>query len=100
MPKKAKLTVHPAFRIGAISPRLYGAFLHHIPLDPATVPLRWRDAARTGEWMPLGGCTADAPPGRLPSAVTLAPHACGERFLAAVVLTDNSLENLQPLPGK
>ncbi len=30
MPKKAKLTVHPAFRIGAISKRLYGAFLEPI----------------------------------------------------------------------
>ncbi len=30
MPKKAKLTIHPAFRIGAISPRLYGAFLEPI----------------------------------------------------------------------
>ena len=30
MPKKAKLTIHPAFRIGAISKRLYGAFLEPI----------------------------------------------------------------------
>ena len=28
--KKAKLTVHPSFRIGAISPRLFGAFLEPI----------------------------------------------------------------------
>ena len=80
--------------------RLYAAFLHHIPLDPATVPLRWRDTSLAGEWIPLGGCTADAPPGRLPAAVTLAPHACGERFLAAVVLTENRLENAEPIPQK
>ena len=30
MPKKAILTVHPAFPIGEISPRLYGAFLEPI----------------------------------------------------------------------
>ena len=30
MPKKAKLTVHPAFTIGEISPRLYGSFLEPI----------------------------------------------------------------------
>ena len=77
--------------------RLYAAFLHDIPLDAATVPLRWRDSARVGEWMPLGGCVADAPVGRLPDSVTLAPHACGERFLAAVVLTENHLENTEPI---
>ncbi len=76
---------------------LYAAFLHDIPLDAVTVPLRWRDSARVGEWMPLGGCVADAPAGRLPDSVTLAPHACGERFLAAVVLTENHLENTEPI---
>ncbi len=30
MPKKATVTLHPAFRIGEISPRLYGAFLEPI----------------------------------------------------------------------
>ena len=30
MPKKAKITVHPAFAIGEISPRLYGSFLEPI----------------------------------------------------------------------
>ncbi len=30
MPKKAKITVHPAFRIGDISPRLYSSFLEPI----------------------------------------------------------------------
>lgn len=77
--------------------RLYAAFLHDIPLDVATVPLRWRNSARVGEWMPLGGCIIDAPPGRLPDSVTLAPHACGERFLAAVVLTENRLELTDPI---
>ena len=30
MGKKAKVTFHPAYRIGDISPRLYGAFLEPI----------------------------------------------------------------------
>lgn len=30
MPKDAKISVHPAFRIGTISPRIYGAFLEPI----------------------------------------------------------------------
>ena len=30
MPKISKITVHPDFRIGDISPRLYGAFLEPI----------------------------------------------------------------------
>lgn len=81
--------------------RLFATFRHAIPLDPAEVPLRWRDEARAGEWMSLGGCAAAAPAGRLPESVTLAPHACGERFLAAVVLTDNGLSpdpQTHPLP--
>src|SRR5690554_4610755 len=30
MPKKAIVTIHPAYRIGDISPRLYGSFLEPI----------------------------------------------------------------------
>ena len=30
MPKKAKVTVHPAYEIGEISPRIYSAFLEPI----------------------------------------------------------------------
>jgi len=30
MAKKTKITIHPAFQIGEISPRLYGAFLEPI----------------------------------------------------------------------
>ncbi|MDR1251484.1 MAG: hypothetical protein LBK62_04885 [Treponema sp.] len=30
MEKKAKITVHPGFRIGTIDPRIYGAFLEPI----------------------------------------------------------------------
>ena len=30
MPKKATVVVHPSFKIGEISPRLYGAFLEPI----------------------------------------------------------------------
>ena len=80
--------------------RLFATFRHAIPLDPAEIPLRWRDEARAGEWMSFGGCVTDAPAGRLPESVALAPHACGERFLAAVVLSDNRLSQspqLQPL---
>lgn len=80
--------------------RLSAAFLHDIPLDPVTVALRWRDTTRLGEWISLGGCVADAPPGRLPESVTLAPHACGERFLVAVVLTENRLENTESTTQK
>jgi alpha-N-arabinofuranosidase len=30
MSRKARITLHPAYRIGAISPRLYGSFLEPI----------------------------------------------------------------------
>ena len=74
--------------------RLFAAFRHAIALDPAPVALRWRDEARAGEWMSFGGCIADVPSGRLPDSVVLAPHACGERFLVAVVLSENRLSDL------
>ena len=72
--------------------RVFATFRHIIANDPAEIPLHWRDEARAGEWIAVGGCSADVPAGRLPESVTLAPHACGERFLAAVVVTDNRLE--------
>jgi hypothetical protein len=71
--------------------RVFATFRHVISIDPAEVPLHWRDEARAGEWIAVGGCVADVPAGRLPESVTLAPHACGERFLAAIVITDNRL---------
>ena len=71
--------------------RLFATFRHAIPLDPAKVPLRWRNADREGEWMSFGGCAAAVPVGRLPDSITLAPHACGERFLVAIVLSENRL---------
>ncbi len=83
--------------------RLFAAFQHAIVLDPVTVPLNWRDDSRAGEWIALGGCSADVPIGRLPESIALAPHACGRRFLAAVVLSNNRLSpseqsTAQPTP--
>ena len=71
--------------------RLFATFRHTIPLDPVKIPLRWSDANHNGEWIAVGGCAADVPAGGLPQSIALAPHACGERFLAAIVLSENRL---------
>lgn len=71
----------------------------YIPLAGRTVPLTWQETPpATGEFWPLGGCKLPEPTvagGPLPTALRIAPHACGERFLAARVLTQAEFCDLQ-----
>ncbi|MCL1856501.1 MAG: DUF3142 domain-containing protein [Kiritimatiellaeota bacterium] len=70
---------------------VYARFRHQIPLTGAIAELPWRETALRGEFFPLNGTRADAPHGTLPRTVTVAPHACGQRFPIAFAITQNEL---------
>jgi len=71
-------------------------YRHQIPLDAVTVAIDWGDGGRDGEFFPLNGCRiADgAAHGRLPSLVSIPPHACGEPFVVGKAIAQADPEKV------